>query len=62
MATDDDPRPTERQRPSLDLPDTVLDALGEHIATHFIAAKEGAWHEFIAQVHPWELERYLGRF
>ena len=42
--------------------DVVLDALGEHIATHFIAAKEGAWREFIAQVHPWELERYLGRF
>ena len=40
----------------------VLDALGEHIATQFIAAKEGAWREFIAQVHPWELERYLGRF
>ena len=40
----------------------VLDALGEHIATQFIAAKEAVWREFIAQVHPWELERYLTRF
>ncbi len=42
--------------------EVVMDALGEHIATHYIAAKEAAWHEFIAQVHPWEIERYLSRF
>jgi glutamine synthetase len=40
----------------------VMDALGPHIATHYVEAKQAAWHEFIAQVHPWELERYLGRF
>jgi glutamine synthetase len=42
--------------------DVVMSALGEHIAGHFIEAKEAAWHEFIAQVHPWEVERYIGRF
>ena len=40
----------------------VMDALGPHIATHYVEAKQAAWKEFIAQVHPWELERYLGRF
>jgi glutamine synthetase len=40
----------------------VMDSLGEHVANHFIEAKRAAWHEFIAQVHPWELDRYLSRF
>lgn len=40
----------------------ILEALGDHVASHFIAAKEASWREFIAQVHPWELERYLSRF
>ena len=40
----------------------VINALGEHIATRFAEAKEAAWRDFIAQVHPWELERYLTRF
>jgi glutamine synthetase len=40
----------------------IQEALGEHITAQFIAAKEAAWSEFIAQVHPWELDRYLARF
>lgn len=40
--------------------DTVIqEALGEHILTHFIQAKIAAWEEYTAQVHPWELDRYL---
>jgi glutamine synthetase len=37
----------------------VLDALGEHIAEHYIAAKRSEWAEYISLVHPWERERYL---
>ena len=37
-------------------------ALGEHISTHYIAAKEAVWHEYIAQVHTWEHDRYLMRY
>jgi len=37
----------------------VKEALGEHIYTHFMAAKREEWHEYIAQVHPWEVDRYL---
>jgi glutamine synthetase len=40
----------------------VLDALGPHISGHLIEAKRGEWHEYIAQVHGWELKRYLGSF
>ena len=37
-------------------------ALGPHILEHFAAAKLAAWHEYIAQVHQWELDRYLTRY
>ena len=37
----------------------VQSALGEHIYTHFLAAKRAEWMQYIASVHPWELSRYL---
>ncbi|MFQ5669652.1 MAG: glutamine synthetase family protein [Acidobacteriota bacterium] len=40
----------------------LQEALGEHISEHFILAKEAVWREYIAQVHPWEHERYLMRY
>ena len=40
----------------------MQDALGEHITAHYIEAKEAAWHEYIAQVHSWEHDRYLMRY
>ena len=40
----------------------VCSALSEHILNHFLEAKEGIWHEYIAVVHQWELDRYLGRY
>ncbi|HEX5437868.1 MAG TPA: type I glutamate--ammonia ligase [Gemmatimonadaceae bacterium] len=43
--------------------DTVItDALGEHIATNFLAAKRQEWHEYITQVTRWELENYLAKY
>ncbi len=33
--------------------------LGPHIFEHLVAAKEQEWQEYIAQVHEWEIERYL---
>jgi glutamine synthetase len=37
----------------------VRDVLGEHVFNYFIAAKEAEWQDYIAQVHEWEIERYL---
>jgi len=37
----------------------MREVLGEHVFTHFLAAKEQEWQEYIAQVHEWEIERYL---
>ncbi len=40
----------------------IQEALGTHIYEHFVEAKLAAWHEYVAVVHPWELERYLSRY
>jgi glutamine synthetase len=37
----------------------IREALGDHIFEHFLEAKEQEWQEYIAQVHDWEVERYL---
>ena len=37
----------------------LKDSLGEHIFTHFVEAKRQEWQDYIAQVHNWELRRYL---
>ncbi|MGH7483228.1 MAG: type I glutamate--ammonia ligase [Longimicrobiales bacterium] len=37
----------------------VKEVLGAHIFEHFAAAKEQEWEEYSAQVHDWEVERYL---
>jgi glutamine synthetase len=42
--------------------DLVREALGDHVFQHFIAAKTQEWQEYIAQVHPWEVERYLSAY
>ncbi len=40
----------------------VRKALGDHIFDHFVAAKEQEWQDYIAQVHEWEIERYLATY
>jgi len=35
--------------------EVVVTALGEHIYTHFLKAKKQSWQEYIATVHPWEV-------
>jgi len=40
----------------------VLDALGKHIADHFIEAKEAEWNNYISQIHQWEIDKYLGYY
>jgi len=37
-------------------------ALGPYIAGHMIRAKRQEWQEYIGQVHPWELDRYLAYY
>ena len=44
---------------TLEKDDLMRDTLGEHIFTHFIAAKREEWFDYIQQVTPWEIDRYL---
>jgi glutamine synthetase len=37
----------------------VQEALTPHIINNFVTAKRAEWHDYIAQVHEWELKRYL---
>ena len=47
---------------ALEKDDVVCEALGDHIAQHFIDAKKQEWSDYIAQVHDWELQRYLASY
>lgn len=38
----------------------VQGALGQHIYRQFLTAKRQEWQTYIQQIHPWELETYLG--
>ncbi|HEX7048941.1 MAG TPA: type I glutamate--ammonia ligase [Longimicrobiales bacterium] len=40
----------------------MREVLGDHVFEHFIAAKEQEWADYTAQVHEWEIERYLARY
>ncbi|PIE24321.1 MAG: type I glutamate--ammonia ligase [Planctomycetota bacterium] len=40
----------------------LKDCLGNHIFDNFVRAKRQEWQEYIAQVHEWELERYLSNY
>lgn len=38
----------------------VRAALGDHVFQQFVKLKQREWQEYSAQVHDWEIERYLG--
>ena len=40
----------------------VREVLGEHIFEHFVEAKREEWFDYIKQVSPWEVGRYLGTY
>jgi glutamine synthetase len=40
----------------------MVQALGEHVLTHFIKAKEIEWDLFRTTVHDWEREQYMSQY
>ena len=40
----------------------IRETLGKHIFNRFMEAKTIEWNEYQAQVHQWELDRYLSVF
>ncbi len=40
----------------------IREALGDHVLSHYVAAKRAEWDEYRTQVTQWELDRYLEAF
>ncbi|MDI3280027.1 MAG: type I glutamate--ammonia ligase, partial [Bacillota bacterium] len=40
----------------------IIEALGEHVYTHFMEAKTIEWDIYRTQVHQWEIDQYLKTF
>ncbi|MFF2752919.1 type I glutamate--ammonia ligase [Psychrobacillus sp. NPDC058041] len=40
----------------------ITSALGDHLLTHFVEAKEIEWDMFRTQVHPWERDQYMTQY
>lgn len=40
--------------------DLMRRTLGEHAFRHYLSVKQAEWQEYNEEVHPWELEHYLG--
>lgn len=40
----------------------ILDVLGQHVVKQFLIAKTAEWNEYIAAVHQWEIDRYIGMY
>ena len=47
---------------SLEKDKVVMAALGQHLSDAYIAGKRKHWNDFLATVHPWELEQYLAYY
>lgn len=62
LRIDDLPRDLSEACDELEKDAVMLDALGEHAARQFLHAKREEWREYIAQVHRWELDRYLLKY
>ena len=56
------PRDLHEALNQLEKDKVICDALGAHVVERFVEAKRQEWHEYSAQVHNWELERYLGKY
>jgi len=39
--------------------EVIAEALGDHVFSHYVAAKREEWNEYKTQVSEWELDRYL---
>ena len=37
----------------------VMDVLGGHVASHYLAGKQREWEEYQTRVSSWEIEKYL---
>jgi glutamine synthetase len=46
----------------LEADQVIRDALGDHVFSHYVAAKRSEWDEYRTQVSDWEVDTYLDQF
>ncbi|MFZ3170374.1 MAG: hypothetical protein WA118_00070 [Carboxydocellales bacterium] len=42
--------------------EVIKNALGEHILSKYVEAKETEWDSYRTKVHQWELDQYIARY
>ena len=62
LRIDDLPHDLNEACDELEKDAVILEALGDHVARHFLAAKREEWREYITQVTQWELDNYLLKY
>ena len=53
------PRTLEEALEAMKQDRLVMDVLGEHVASHYLAGKQREWEEYQTRVSSWEIEKYL---
>jgi len=62
LRIDDLPHDLNEALDELEKDDVIIEALGKHITSHFVAAKRQEWRDYITQVSAWELDNYLAKY
>jgi glutamine synthetase len=62
LRIDELPRNLDEALDELEKDDLVRETLGDHLFTHFVAAKRAEWLDYIKHVSPWEVDRYLSLY
>ena len=62
LRIDDLPHDLNEALDELEKDDVIIDALGKHITSHFVAAKRQEWRDYITQVTQWERDNYLLKY
>jgi glutamine synthetase len=62
LRIDDLPHDLNEALDELEKDDVIEEALGKHVARHFVEAKRQEWRDYITQVSGWELEEYLVKY
>jgi glutamine synthetase len=62
LRIDDLPHDLNEALDELEKDDVINEALGKHVARHFVDAKRQEWRDYITQVSAWELEQYLAKY
>jgi glutamine synthetase len=56
------PRDLHEALDTLEKDQVICEALGAHILERLLESRREEWREYSAQVHRWEVDRYLGRY